>query len=74
MTVELRRNDIGLLITLLTQEIDSVGEAKEKCAIGVPSYFYRLIDIRNRLLAMYVDDELPGGTSNQELVEMSRRV
>lgn len=49
MTV-LKRADIDLLITLVSEEIHRVGEAKERHGSGDPDYFYRLVDIRNKLL------------------------
>ncbi len=66
MAVELKRDDIGLLIALLTQEIDRVGEAKEKCGFHDPSYFYRLVDMRSKLLAMPADGEIQDGFSDKE--------
>jgi hypothetical protein len=71
VTVELKRDDIGLLIGLLTQDIDRVGEMKEKYGFCDPSYFYRLVDMRNKLLAMPVAEELPAGFNDKEARELS---
>ena len=59
MTVELKRDDICLLISLLTQGIERAGEVKEKYGSCDPSYFYRLVDMRNKLLAIPAAEELP---------------
>ena len=66
MTMELKRDDIGLLISLISQEVDRVGKAKEEYGFCDPSYFYHLIDIRNKLLAMPLDTELPSVFSDGE--------
>jgi len=66
VTVELKRDDIGLLISLLTQEVDRVGEVKEKYGSCDPSHFFHLVDMRNRLLAMPVAEELPAAFSDKE--------
>ncbi len=71
MTVELKRDDISLLISLLTRDMDRVGEVKEKYGFCDPSYFYRLVDMRNKLLAMPVVEELPAGFSDKEVGELS---
>ncbi len=71
MTVELKRDDISLLISLLTQEIDKVGETKEEYGFCDPSYFYHLIDMRNKLLAMPVAEELPATFTDKEWEELS---
>ena len=52
MTVELNKDDIKMLVNLVTAEIDKVGEAKEKHGFGDLGYFYHLVDMRNKLLAM----------------------
>jgi len=52
VAVGFKQNDIKTLINLVTSEIDRVGEAREKHGFSNPSYFYHLVDIRNRLLAM----------------------
>ena len=70
MIVELKRDDIGSLISLVSQEIDRVGEAKEKYGCCDPSYFYHLVDIRNKLLAVPLDTELPSGFSDKELQDL----
>ncbi len=71
MTVELKRDDISLLISLLTRDIDRVGEMKEKYGFCDPLYFYRLVDMRNKLLAMPVAEELPVGFSDKEVGGLS---
>ncbi len=38
MTVELKRDDIGLLISLLTRDMDRIGEVKEKYGFCDPLY------------------------------------
>lgn len=63
MTAELKRDDIGLMINLLTQEIDRVGEVKEKYGFYDPSYFYHLVDTRNKLLMLPVTEEVPAAFS-----------
>ena len=69
MTVELKRDDISLLLSLLTRDMDRVGEVKEKYGFCDPSYFYRLVDMRNKLLAIPVAEELPAGFNDKEAVE-----
>ena len=69
MTVELKRDDIGLPISLLTQEIDRVGEVKGKYGSCDPSYFYRLVDMRDKLLAMPVAEESAVAFSDKEWEE-----
>jgi len=71
VTVELKRDDIGLLISLLTQDIERVGEVKEKYGFCDSSYFYRLVDMRNKLLAIPVVEELPAGFNDKEVGELS---
>ncbi len=66
MTVELKRDDIGLLISLTSQEVDRVGKAKEEYGFCDPSYFYHLIDIRYKLLAMPLDTDFLSGFSDEE--------
>lgn len=66
MTVELKRDDTGLVISLISQELDRGGEAKEKYGFCDPNYFYHLVDIRNKLLAMPLDTKLPSGFSDEE--------
>ena len=55
--VELKKDDIKTLIALVSQEIDRIGEAREKHGFYDPGYFYQLIDIRNKLLATPLDEE-----------------
>ena len=69
MTVELKRDDICLLISLLTQGIERAGEVKEKYGFCDPSYFYRLVDMRNKLLAIPVAEELPAGFNDKEAIK-----
>ncbi len=55
--VELKKNDIKTLIGLVSEEIDRVGEAKKKHGFYDSGYFYHLIDIPNKLLAMPLDEK-----------------
>jgi len=64
------KHDVKTLIDLLTLEIDRLGEAKEKCGCGDPSYFYHLIDIRNRLLVLPPDAEPLPHLSDKELEKL----
>jgi len=59
MAIELKRDEINLLINLLTQQMDRVGAAKEQYGFYNSSYFYRLVDIRNKLLAVPVAKRTP---------------
>jgi len=70
VTAKLRKHDVKTLIGLLTLEMDRLGEAKEKCGCGDPSYFYHLIDIRNKLLTLPSDAELPPHLSDKELEKL----
>ncbi|GAH42735.1 unnamed protein product [marine sediment metagenome] len=65
MTVELDKNSIKTLIGLITVEIERVGEAKEKYGFYDPGYFYKLVDIRSKLMAMPLAGELPSAFSNE---------
>ena len=69
--MELKRDDIGLLISLVTQDIDRAGEVKEEYGFCDPSYFYHLVDIRNKLLVMPVAKELPGGFNDEKVGGLS---
>lgn len=69
MTIELKKNDIKTLKSLVTQEIDRIGEAKERYGLGDLSYFYHLVDMRNNLLAMTFDTEVPLSFSDKECQE-----
>ncbi len=66
MTVELKRDDICLLISLLTQGIERAGEVKERYGSCDPSYFYRLVDMRNKLLAIPAAEELPAAFNDND--------
>ena len=72
MAVELKKQDVKTLISLVTEEIDRVGEVKEKNGFNDPAYFYRLVDIRNRLMAMPLVEELPSSITDQEWQELLR--
>ena len=72
MVPELRKHDIKTLINLVTEEVDRVGEAKEKYGCGDPGCFYHLIDIRNRLMAMPLGAEPPPHPSDEELEKLFR--
>jgi len=69
MTVELDKNSIKTLIGLITVEIDRLGEAKEKYGFYDPGYFYKLVDIRSKLMAMPLAEELPSAFSNEQWQE-----
>ena len=64
--VELKKNDIKTLIGLVSEEIDGVGEAKKKQGFYTSGHFYHLIDIRNKLLVMPLDEEPPSSISGEE--------
>ena len=70
MTAELRKHDIKTLISLVTLEIDRLGEEKEKCGCHDPCYFYHLIDMRNKLMAMPLDGEPPPHPGDEELEKL----
>ena len=72
MTVELKKHDIKTLIGLVSEEIDRVGEAKTKHSFYDSGYFYHLIDIRNRLLAMPFGEEPSSSISDEEWRELLR--
>ena len=74
MAVELKKNDVKTLISLVTEEIDRVGEVKEKYGFYDPGYFYHLVDMRNRLMAMPLDEELPSSISDEEWQELLRDI
>ena len=67
---ELKKHDAKTLISMVTLEMDRLGEAKEKCGCGDPGYFYHLIDIRNRLMALPLDAEPPPHPSDEELEKL----
>ena len=69
---ELRKHDIKTLISMVTLEMDRLGEAKEKCGCRDSGCFYRLIDIRNRLMALPLDAEPPPHPSDEELEKLFR--
>ncbi|MBA7470172.1 hypothetical protein ES707_05450 [subsurface metagenome] len=70
--VELKKQDIKTLLALVSQEIDRIGEAGEKHGFYDPGYFYHLIDVRNRLLAMPLDEEPALSISGEEWRELLR--
>jgi len=70
--VGLKKHDIRTLIGLVSQEIDRVGEAREKHGFYDSGYFYQLIDIRNKLLAMPFDKEPPLSISGEKGRELLR--
>ena len=70
MTAELKRHDVRALRSVVTLELDRLGEAKEKCGYRDPGCFYRLIDIRNRLLALPLDAEPLPHPSDEELEKL----
>ncbi len=72
MTAELKKHDVKTLISMVTLEIDRLGEAKEKCGCGDPGCFYHLIDIRNRLMVLPQDAEPPPHPSDDELEKLFR--
>jgi len=51
-----------------------VGEVKEKYGFYDPGYFYHLVDIRNKLMAMPLDEELPSSISDEEWQELLRDI
>ena len=55
--VELKKDDIKMLIGLVSGEIDRVAESREKYGFCDPGYLYQLIDIRNKLMATPLDEE-----------------
>jgi len=72
VVVELKRNDVKTLIGLVTEELGRVGEVKDKYGFCDPGYFYPMVDIRNRLMAMPLDTELPPCISDEEWQELLR--
>jgi len=70
--VELKKHDTKTLIALVSQEIDRVSEAREKHGFYDPGYFYHLIDIRNKLLAMPFGEEPSSSISDEEWRELLR--
>ena len=53
--IELKKHDIKMLLDLVSEETDRVGEAKKKHGFYDSGYFHHLIDIRNKLLARSLD-------------------
>ena len=74
VTVELTKHHVGTLIGLVTEEIDRVTEAKEKHGSHDANYFYHLIDMRNKLLAMISEEELTASISEQEWKELLQQI
>ena len=70
--VELKKHDTKTLIGLVSEEIDRVGETKKRHGFYDPGYFYQLIDIRNKLLAMPLDEEPPSSISGEVGRELLR--
>ena len=70
--VELKKHDTKTLKGLVSGEIDRVGEARERHCFYDPGYFYHLIDIRNKLLAMPFAEEPPSSISDEEWWEFLR--
>lgn len=70
--VELKKHDIKTLIALVSQEIDRVGEGKKRHGFYDSGYFYHLIDIRNKLLAMPFGEEPSSSISDEEWQELLR--
>ena len=68
--VELRERDIKTLIGLITEEIDRVAEAREKHGVYDLAYFFHLVDIRNKLLALPSGGELPSTISDEDWAEL----
>jgi len=64
VTVKLEEDDINLLKSLVSKEIDRVGVEREKHGSVDPTYFYRLVDIRNKLLG------LDGGIDKEKTAEI----
>ena len=75
MTTELKQRDMGLLVKLLTSEMDRVGEAKRKNGFRDLAYFYHLVDMRNKVLTMSVAGELQTGVGGKgwEIAEISKK-
>ncbi len=72
MTAELKKHDVKTLISLVTLELDRLGEEKEKCGYHDLGCFYHLIDIRNRLMVLPLDAEPPPHPSDEELEKLFR--
>jgi len=68
--VELKKQDIKTLIALVSQEIDRVGEARKKHGFYDSGHLYQLIDIRNKLLAIPLDEEPALSISKEERQEL----
>ena len=70
--VELKKRDVRMLIRLVTDEIDRMAKVKEKYSFYDEGYFNHLVDIRNKLVAMPLDEELPSGISGKEWQKLLR--
>ena len=70
--VELKERDIQTLISLVTEELDREGRAKENRGFRDPAYFYHLMDMRNRLLTLPFDEELPSSIRDEDWQEFFR--
>ena len=70
--VELKERDIKTLISLVTEELNRVGRARENRGFRDPAYFYHLLDMRNRLLTLPPDEELPSTINDEDWQELLR--
>ena len=70
--VELKKDDIKMLIGLVSGEIDRVGEARKKHGFCDSGYFYHLVDIRNKLMATPLDEEPILSASGEKRREILR--
>ena len=70
--VELKKHDTKTLIALVSQEIDRVGESREKYGFCDSGHFYHLIDIRNKLMAMPFGEKPSSSISDEEWRELLR--
>jgi len=70
MVVELTSPDIKILVGLVTEEIERIAEARERNGFYDLGFFYHLVDVRNRLLAMPVNEELPSIITDRDWQEL----
>ena len=54
--IELKKRDVRMLIRLVTDEIDRMAKVKEKYSFYDSGYSEHLVDMRNKLRAMPLDD------------------
>ena len=68
--IELKKHDIKMLLDLVSEETDRVGEAKKKHGFYDSGYFHHLIDMRNKLMARSLDEEPTLSISDEKRQEL----